>query len=174
MSATAITTDAVDVGFMRQALQVARESVYVPSAFCVGCVVTTGRDHPTCPSLVLATGYSRELAGNTHAEQSALDKFLVLSDKYSDAWKRELLDGASCYTTMEPCSTRMSGNAPCVERILATGIKRVFIGVEEPRDFVECEGTAQLRQAGVEVRVVVDPSDATLGDECLKVARGQQ
>ncbi|GAA5905028.1 uncharacterized protein JCM6883_004943 [Sporobolomyces salmoneus] len=173
-STTPITSDPVHVQFMRQALQIAKESVYIPRAFCVGCVLTSSSLHPTCPSLLLATGYSRELPGNTHAEQCALDKFLVISDKYSDEWKRELLEDANCYTTMEPCSTRMSGNVPCVERILQTGIGNVFIGVEEPKDFVECEGTKLLKERGVNVYLVVDPNDPTLGEQCLKVARGQQ
>ncbi|GAA5957665.1 hypothetical protein JCM3765_001472 [Sporobolomyces pararoseus] len=173
-STTPITNDPVHVQFMRQALEVAKESVYIPSAFCVGCVLTTSSTHPTCPFLLLSTGYSRELPGNTHAEQCALDKFLTISDKYSDEWKQELLQDGNCYTTMEPCSTRMSGNVPCVERILQTGIKNVFIGVEEPKDFVECEGTRLLRERGREVWLVVDPDDSTLGEQCLKVARGQQ
>ncbi|GAA5931558.1 uncharacterized protein JCM15063_001501 [Sporobolomyces koalae] len=173
-SSTPRTSDPVHVAFMQQALSVARESVYIPTAFCVGCVVTTAADHPTCPSLVLATGYSRELPGNTHAEQCALDKFLEINDKYSDEWKRELLEGASCYTTMEPCSVRMSGNVPCVQRILDTGIKNIFIGVEEPSDFVECEGTRLLKDQGRNVSLVVDPADPSLGERCLQVARGKQ
>ncbi|GAA5878286.1 hypothetical protein JCM16303_002716 [Sporobolomyces ruberrimus] len=164
----------VHVDLMRKALAVARESVYIPSAFCVGCVLTTSSARPTCPSLVLATGYSRELPGNTHAEESAFEKFLVISDKYSEDWKRELLEDGNCYTTMEPCSKRLSGNVPCVERILESGVGKVFIGVEEPKDFVECEGTRLLREKGIEVYLVVDPNDPTLGQECLNVARGQQ
>jgi pyrimidine deaminase RibD-like protein len=54
------------------------------------------------------------------------------------------------YTTMEPCSKRVSGNSPCVARILATrdygnsraGCKviRVYVGAMEPSNFVNCEG----------------------------------
>ncbi|BGP14009.1 hypothetical protein JCM10213_005594 [Rhodosporidiobolus nylandii] len=181
-AATLTTSDAEHVKYMRQALEEARKSIYLPSAFCVGCVLVSSPNHPTYPSTVLSTGFSRELPGNTHAEQCALDKILspsstdqgpFASPGLSGDERAQLLDGASCYTTMEPCSERLSGNVPCAQRILDTGIKRVFIGVEEPKDFVECEGTRLLKERGIEVLVVVDSEDPGLGETCLKVARGE-
>ncbi|KAG0665855.1 DRAP deaminase [Rhodotorula mucilaginosa] len=165
------TTSAPEhVRYMRLALAEARKSIPVETAFCVGAVIVSSPTHPTSsPSTVLATGYSRELPGNTHAEQCALDKIKGQGPAAAD----DVLAGASIYTTMEPCSERLSGNVPCVQRILATGISSVFIGVEEPKDFVECEGTRLLREAGRQVFVVVDPEDPDLGKACLQVARGQ-
>lgn len=70
------------------------------------------------------------------------------------------------YTTLEPCSKRISGLKSCVQSILdlnasssssaADGnlrlhIGRVFIGAAEPPDFVVCEGARMLSEAGVEV-----------------------
>lgn len=158
---------------MRLALAEARKSTPVPTAFCVGALVVSSPS-ASHPARVLATGYSRELPGNTHAEQCALDKLAASSTSSSSSFAgpHPLLDGASLYTTMEPCSTRLSGNTPCVQRVLATGIRRVFIGCEEPSDFVECEGTRLLRDEGRDVFVVVDPHDPGLADECLRVARG--
>lgn len=72
------------------------------------------------------------------------------------------------YTTMEPCSVRLSGNVPCVQRVLATGISTVYVGVEEPKDFVECEGTRLLRESGRQV-IVIDNAD--LAQQCLLEAR---
>lgn len=158
---------------MRQALTEARKSVPVETAFCVGAVIVSSASHPSRPSAVLATGYSRELPGNTHAEQCALDKLRPTGDGVANADRDALLEGASIYTTMEPCSTRLSGNVPCVQRILATRIQHIYVGVEEPRDFVECEGTRLLREQGREVVLVVDPEDPGLGEECLRVARGK-
>jgi pyrimidine deaminase RibD-like protein len=142
--------------YMLLALEQARKATPVPSAFCVGAVIVD-------PSTgdVLSTGYSRELPGNTHAEACALDK-LSLS-----ALGR--VEGSDMYTTMEPCSVRLSGNTPCVTRILEAGIKRVYVGVEEPKDFVVCEGTRLLRENGVEVVNVPDYAEA-----CLDVARGSE
>jgi len=174
---------------MRLALQEARNSVHVPTAFCVGAVVVSSPAHPTRPLDVLATGYSRELPGNTHAEQCALDKLALdasssssvaapssssTSTSTTSSSLDSLLDGASIYTTMEPCSTRLSGNVPCVQRVLASPIQHVYVGVLEPSDFVECEGIRLLREAGRDVHVVVDPEDPGLADECLRVARGDK
>lgn len=61
------------------------------------------------------------------------------------------------YTTMEPCSERLSGNLPCVDRILATGgrIKTVYVGVQEPERFIKDNvGRRKLGEAGVRYVVV--------------------
>lgn len=143
---------------MQLALDEAGKCVPTPSAFCVGAVIV-GEDGQR-----LATGYSRELEGNTHAEANAIDK-LVQESK--DASKVEqLLRGSDIYTTMEPCSVRVSGNIPCTRRILQAGIARVFLGTAEPDDFVKCEGVQQLKDAGVRVYTV--PGFA---EKCLEEAR---
>jgi pyrimidine deaminase RibD-like protein len=62
------------------------------------------------------------------------------------------------YTTMEPCSLRLSGNMPCVDRILRTrakdgrqAIKKVYLGVKEPEKFVgENQGRKRLEVCGIE------------------------
>lgn len=132
---TASDQAAVDVAFMRLAIAEAHKSEPSPSAFCVGCVVV--RD-----GAVLATGFSRELPGNTHAEQVALLKL-----GFEAA-------GATVYTTMEPCSTRVSGNVPCVQSCLRANVARVVVGVMEPANFVVCEGVRLLRDAGVQVELL--------------------
>lgn len=136
---------------MARAMNEAKKSIYMPSAFCVGCVVVKD-------GKIISTGYSRELPGNTHAEQCALDK---LTDP-------SIATGADLYSTMEPCSVRLSGNLPCVQRIIASKIGRVFQGVEEPADFVKCAGTQLLESAGISVTLV--PGFA---EEAINVARGQ-
>lgn len=151
------TTDPIHHEFILQALDQANSSEPVPSAFCVGAVLVSSE------SEVLATGYSRELPGNTHAEACAIDKYLAQPD--ADESK---LRGAAIYTTMEPCSVRLSGNIPCVERILQAGISKVYLGVEEPIDFVVCEGTRMLTEKGVEVFVVRGEG---LQEKCLIAAR---
>ncbi|ORY54282.1 cytidine deaminase-like protein [Leucosporidium creatinivorum] len=141
---------------MRLALDEAKKSVPTPTAFCVGCIITSSS------GTILSSGYSRELEGNTHAEQCALTKL------GSPEAAAPFLEGASIYTTMEPCSLRLSGYMPCVQRVLQTSIQNVYIGVQEPSDFVECEGTRLLRECGRQVWVVEAPG---LAEECLEVAR---
>ena len=69
------------------------------------------------------------------------------------------------YTTLEPCSKRLSGLKSCAQTILDLNasptsaandnlrlhVNRVFIGAAEPLDFVVCEGAKMLSDGGVEV-----------------------
>jgi len=124
--------------------------------------------------IILATGYSRELPGNTHAEANALLKARRLSaEELSSLFSTKdpiqynsLLPHTDIYTTLEPCSIRTSGLRPCADALVESKIKRCFIGVGEPDDFVKCEGAQRLKDAGVEV-IWLDG----LQDECLAVAR---
>lgn len=96
---------------------------------------------------VISSGHSRELPGNTHAEQCALEKYFAEHDGVN-----EVPEGTEIFTTMEPCSLRLSGNLPCVDRILETkGIKTCFVGVLEPDIFVKNNSSYQkLLDHGVE------------------------
>ncbi|KAJ3478449.1 hypothetical protein NLI96_g9747 [Meripilus lineatus] len=169
-------SDDVHLKFLRLALDEARKCIYTPTAFCVGSVITVSESSSSEP-VVLSTGYSRELPGNTHAEANALAKLKALTPAQlassvpglpSATSLDELLARADIYATMEPCSVRTSGLAPCSDAIIAAGIRRCFIGVGEPEDFVKCEGAQRLKDAGVEVVWVKG-----LEKECLAVARGE-
>lgn len=74
------------------------------------------------------------------------------------------------YTSMEPCSERLSGAEPCAQRIIAFNnarhvykgrhrlrITAVYQGTAEPADFIaENTGLAMLTSAGIRVHVVRD------------------
>ncbi|KAI9604636.1 hypothetical protein KEM48_002391 [Puccinia striiformis f. sp. tritici PST-130] len=94
---------------MRKAIALARQCKPIPTAFCVGCLMTK-----TGTSEVISEGYSRELEGNTHAEQCAIMKIL---NQLSSPNIPTYMD-IDLYTTMEPCSVRLSGNKPCTDLIL--------------------------------------------------------
>ncbi|KAG0139751.1 hypothetical protein CROQUDRAFT_674966 [Cronartium quercuum f. sp. fusiforme G11] len=145
------------VHWLQLALNHARRSIPTPTAFCVGCVIVAGDQ-------LVSTGFSRELPGNTHAEQCALIK---LKQRPLPEIKLAL------YSTMEPCSVRLSGQVPCTATILDFNqshphcrIETVYVGVGEPVDFVKCEGTSKLLANGVRV-IKVDGFE----EECLDVAR---
>jgi len=153
--------------YMRLALDEARKSPPKPSNFCVGALlVDEERD------VILSTGYSLELPGNTHAEQCCLEKFAAQHDVAVEKVGQVLPPGAVIYTTMEPCNLRLSGNLPCADRIIQTrfngkgGIRKVYSGIKEPEKFVgENVGRAKLESHGVECIYTSD-----FQDEVLKVA----
>jgi pyrimidine deaminase RibD-like protein len=164
----------IHFSFLRLALDEARKCIPIPTAFSVGAVLTICHPEHKRP-VVLATGYSRELQGNTHAEANALTKARrltlpelqrLLPDIPLQTTVDELLSKADIYTTMEPCSVRTSGLAPCADAIIAAGIRRCFIGVGEPDDFVNCEGANKLKDAGVAVIWL-----SGLEEKCLEAAR---
>lgn len=126
--------------YMEKALEEAKKCGETKTAFNVGALLVNGTE-------ILSSGYSRELPGNTHAEQCALDKY---SAQHENA---PLPQGTVIYTTMEPCSLRLSGNLPCVDRIIDinSAIKTVFVGVMEPDIFVKNNTSYQkLAQHGID------------------------
>lgn len=154
--------------YMRLALAEAKKSPPKPTNFCVGALLVSPSSNPS----ILSTGYTLELPGNTHAEQCCFSKFASQHNVLEEDLGRVLPEDAVLYTTMEPCNLRLSGNLPCVERVLRTqnrgkgGIGKVYIGVKEPEKFVgENEGRRRLEEAGVEVVHV-----AGMEEEILKVA----
>src|SRR5580765_7241415 len=88
---------------------------------------------------VVGQGYHRR-AGEAHAEVLAL----------AEAGTRAR--GATLYVTLEPCNHH-GRTPPCVEAVLATGIRRVVIATPDPNPQVRGGGAAALRAAGVEVTV---------------------
>ncbi len=61
--------------------------------------------------------------------------------------------GASLYVNLEPCCTT-GRTGPCTKAIIAAGIARVYIGMEDPNPAVAGRGLDELKNAGVEVHVL--------------------
>ncbi|OAX41961.1 diaminohydroxyphosphoribosylamino-pyrimidine deaminase [Rhizopogon vinicolor AM-OR11-026] len=161
--------------FLRQALEQTAFCEPVQTAFCVGCVLVAYL--PDSNPIVLSTGFSRELPGNTHAEANALAKVQILSSLQLQSlvspWPGEaapviedLLHHVDVYTTLEPCSVRTSGLPSCADALIRARIRRCIIGVREPDDFVKCEGAQKMKDAGIEVIWY-----GGLEQECLDAAR---
>jgi pyrimidine deaminase RibD-like protein len=149
--------------YMQYALSLANLSPLKPTNYRVGAVLV---DEST--NTILATGYTLELEGNTHAEQCCLLKLSAQHGIPEERLVEVLPENAVLYTTVEPCGKRLSGHLPCVDRILklGRGIKTVYVGIKEPEKFVgKNKGRVKLEEAGIKVILVEG-----LSSEILNVA----
>lgn len=151
---------------LKHALTLAQKSPPKPSNFRVGAVLIDLESNT-----VISTGYTLELEGNTHAEQSAFAKLAARLGVDDGPGLAGAMDGKphALYTTMEPCAKRLSGNKPCLDRVLDQSgwVRRVVVGVLEPKDFVEGnDGRQRMERDGIEVLHV-----GGMEENILRVAR---
>jgi diaminohydroxyphosphoribosylaminopyrimidine deaminase/5-amino-6-(5-phosphoribosylamino)uracil reductase len=120
-----------DSTWMAQALRLAERGLNSTSPNPrVGCVLV--RDN-----VVIAEGW-HERAGEPHAEAHALLAAGVAAR------------GATAYVTLEPCS-HQGRTPPCADALIAAGVRRVVMAVQDPNPQVAGQGMARLRASGIEV-----------------------
>jgi diaminohydroxyphosphoribosylaminopyrimidine deaminase/5-amino-6-(5-phosphoribosylamino)uracil reductase len=90
-----------------------------------------------------------EPPGGRHAEIMALDATRAAGAATA---------GATLYSTLEPCSHH-GRTPPCTDAIVAAGIGRVVIGIDDPDAQVAGEGITVLEDAGIEVVLGVCAGD---------------
>lgn len=61
------------------------------------------------------------------------------------------LEGATLYTTLEPCTSRNPPKIPCADRLIEEGVAVVFVGMLDPDGRIRERGWKQLRDARVKV-----------------------
>jgi diaminohydroxyphosphoribosylaminopyrimidine deaminase / 5-amino-6-(5-phosphoribosylamino)uracil reductase len=117
-----------DTRFMQRALRAAQGGDPSPNPH-VGAVIARGEQlisvgfHPRC--------------GGPHAEIVALKR------------AGDRARGATLYVTLEPCN-HFGRTPPCVDAIIAAGVKRVVVGAHDPLPHKR-GGYARLRKAGIAV-----------------------
>ncbi len=124
---------------MRHAIRLARlgNGLMFPARPSVGAVIS----HHGCTLGSAHTG----AGGAPHAEPAAI----AMAHGVTGG---KLPAEAILYVTLEPCNHH-GNTAPCTEAILQSGIRRVFIAVEDPDSRVSGSGIAHLREAGLEVHL---------------------
>jgi diaminohydroxyphosphoribosylaminopyrimidine deaminase / 5-amino-6-(5-phosphoribosylamino)uracil reductase len=100
----------------------------------VGCVIVSP------DGSVLGAGHTQRI-GEAHAEIMAL--------RAAGSAAR----GATAYVTLEPCSHH-GRTPPCCDALIAAGVAKVVVAIEDPNPQVAGRGIARLRAAGIEVEVV--------------------
>jgi diaminohydroxyphosphoribosylaminopyrimidine deaminase / 5-amino-6-(5-phosphoribosylamino)uracil reductase len=121
----------VDRNAMRAALGLARRGLGTvwPNP-AVGCVIVNdGR--------VVGRGWTQP-GGRPHGETEALRR------------AGEAARGATAYVSLEPCC-HWGKTPPCVDALIAAGLRRVVVALEDPDPRVAGQGIERLRAAGLEV-----------------------
>jgi diaminohydroxyphosphoribosylaminopyrimidine deaminase/5-amino-6-(5-phosphoribosylamino)uracil reductase len=126
-----MTGSLADLAHMRAALALARRGLgqVWPNPAVGGVIVNEGR--------VVGRGWTQP-GGRPHAETEALRR------------AGEAAKGATVYVTLEPCSHH-GKTPPCADALIAAGIARVVVAVEDPDPRVSGSGNARLRAAGIAV-----------------------
>lgn len=132
----------MDEKYMRRAIELAEKGEgHVNPNPLVGAVIVRDGE-------ILAEGYHARY-GDLHAERSAF------ANLKTDA------TGAEMYVTLEPCC-HYGKQPPCTQAIIEHGIRKVYVGSDDPNALVAGKGIRQLQDAGitVETHVLKEECDA--------------
>ena len=125
---------------MRAALALARRGLGAvwPNP-AVGCVIVDrGR--------IVGRGWTQP-GGRPHGETEALSR------------AAKAARGATAYVSLEPCC-HWGRTPPCTDALIAAGIRRVVVALEDPDPRVAGDGVQQLRAAGLEVETGLCEAEA--------------
>lgn len=136
---------AIDEGFMRRALRLARKGAgrVSPNPLVGAVIVKNGR--------IIGEGWHQR-CGENHAEINAIQS------------ATEAIDGSTFYVTLEPCSHH-GRTPPCADALVACRPARVVVGTSDPNPLVSGRGMEILRKGEIETEIGV------LEDACVEINR---
>jgi len=128
--------------FMQRAIALAGEArgKCSPNPFVGAVIVKNNR--------VIGEGRT-QACGSDHAEVQAIKS---CSESCTDA---------EIYVTLEPCS-HYGKTPPCAKAIIESGIKAVYMGIQDPNFLVSGNGIQMLRDAGIKVETGLCAAEITL------------
>lgn len=120
-----------DIAYMRAALALARRGLGTvwPNP-TVGCLLVKD-------GAVVGRGWTQP-GGRPHGETVALER------------AGEAARGATAYVSLEPCC-HWGKTPPCTDALIAAGVARVVLPIEDPDPRVSGQGIARLEAAGIQV-----------------------
>ena len=79
-------------------------------------------------------------AGMPHAEAMAFNNL------------KKDAKGGSMYVNLEPCC-HQGKTPPCVDKVISSGIRKIFISIQDPDKRVSGKGIKLLKEAGIQVHL---------------------
>ena len=127
-------TNSIDKKWMRRAIQLASlgRGLTSPNPM-VGAVIVDKKGK------LISEGFHQQ-TGMPHAEAMAFNN--LKDDPF----------GGTLYVNLEPCCHE-GKTPPCVDRIISSGIKKVFVSIKDPDLRVSGKGIELLENAGIEVNL---------------------
>src|SRR5215831_1291115 len=96
--------------------------------------------------VIIGRGWTQP-GGRPHAETEALGRAGAAAK------------GATAYVTLEPCS-HVGQTAPCADALIAAGIARAVVALEDPDPRVSGQGMSRLEAHGVAVDIGLGKAEA--------------
>lgn len=144
-----MTADLKEDYFMGEALKLAKKGAgrVSPNPMVGAVVVKNGK--------IIGKGYHR-FFGGAHAEINAIEN------------AGKAVKGADIYVTLEPCS-HFGKTPPCVDALINSGIRKVFIGMVDPNPVVNRKGVRKLKKAGIDLKTgILDLKCRRLNESFVK------
>ena len=139
-----------DAKFMAEAIEVAEKTRFwsSPNPWVGAVVVAKGQIVGKGATGPFKAGY--ELMEEPGFFHSAVAEHGVHAEIQALENAGELANGATLYTTLEPCNHH-GRTRPCTDAIIQAGVKRVVLALIDPDERVSGAGVEALRAAGIEV-----------------------